>query len=187
MVTIICESCSLECELSRDRNKYREQRFCSSKCYGKWRKGKFTGSKHPHWKGGITYAGGYRYISKPDHPHATHVGYVMEHRLVMEKHLGRLLDPVKEIVHHKDGNKLNNEIENLKLTTRAVHILNHRKELFEHKRKCPECLIYFKSTGPVQKYCGESCRYKKWYKVCVYSRKNKTTHKQARIILDNQE
>jgi len=37
-----------------------------------------------------------------------------EHRLVMEQHLGRKLLP-KENVHHKDGDRLNNDISNLEL------------------------------------------------------------------------
>jgi hypothetical protein len=40
--------------------------------------------------------------------------YSFEHRLVMEQHLGRRLSP-KENVHHKDGDRLNNDISNLEL------------------------------------------------------------------------
>lgn len=41
-------------------------------------------------------------------------GYVQEHRLVLEKHLGRFLLPT-EVVHHIDGNHANNDISNLQL------------------------------------------------------------------------
>ncbi len=57
---------------------------------------------------------GYRYIKRRDHPRATQHGYVMEHRLVMEEHLGRFLEP-KEVVHHKDDQRAHNCLQNLEL------------------------------------------------------------------------
>jgi hypothetical protein len=82
------------------------------------RTGPRNGELHPQWKGGVTMAGKYRVVYAPDHPHAKKVhksgGYVHEHRLIMEGILGRYLTP-GEIVHHKDGNTLNNDPENLEL------------------------------------------------------------------------
>jgi hypothetical protein len=94
--------------------------------YGKGMKGKENpmygkrGPLSPRWNGGRKYHNsGYYIIRVPDnhpHPTATEHGakYILEHRYVMEQHLGRYLDP-QEVVHHKDGNKLNNAIENLQL------------------------------------------------------------------------
>ena len=66
------------------------------------------------WKGGVKRReDGYIAIWKPKHPFATG-GYVLEHRLVMEKEIGRYLKP-EEVVHHKNGIRNDNRIENLQL------------------------------------------------------------------------
>ena len=76
------------------------------------------GSANPSWNGGTTVErkNGYEYIltHAPDHPHANRHGYVREHRLVMERHLGRFLDP-REVVHHKNNDVQDNRVENLEL------------------------------------------------------------------------
>jgi hypothetical protein len=80
----------------------------------KYREGRF-GEKAAHWKGGRAKGGnGHIYIHTPAHPYANKQGYVMEHRLVKEKEIGRYLEP-QEIVHHIDLNKKNNGSENLHL------------------------------------------------------------------------
>ena len=47
-----------------------------------------------------------------------------EHRYVMEQYLGRKLSR-DEVVHHKDGNKENNDIENLELMSLSEHSRQH--------------------------------------------------------------
>lgn len=57
---------------------------------------------------------GYRLIRMPDHPNANVNGYIHEHRLVMSERIGRPLLP-GENVHHKNGNRADNRLENLEL------------------------------------------------------------------------
>lgn len=57
----------------------------------------------------------------------------LEHRQVMSKHLGRKLSS-SELVHHIDGDKLNNEISNLVITNRSDHINTHRHDLDKGKQ-----------------------------------------------------
>lgn len=87
-----------------------------------------AGINASNWQGGTRYTGKNRaYIMQwaPDHPNATKDGYVMEHRLIMETHLGRYLTR-EEIVHHKNGIKHDNRIENLELAPdRGTHTREH--------------------------------------------------------------
>lgn len=62
----------------------------------------------------------------------------LEHRLVMEQHLGRELRP-DEVVHHKDENKLNNDISNLEILSRREHRLKHSTYRDDHEKQCTKC------------------------------------------------
>lgn len=67
------------------------------------------------WNGGKKIdGGGYVLIHKPMHPNSGSAGYIREHRLVMSAHIGRPLKK-REVVHHINGDKKDNRIDNLEL------------------------------------------------------------------------
>jgi hypothetical protein len=87
----------------------------------------YSGPAHTSWKGGTyRHTDGYVYEYAPNHPAAaTAKGYVLQHRLVMERKLGRLLRN-HEVVHHLNEVKHDNRPENLELTSRSVHMQGHK-------------------------------------------------------------
>lgn len=70
---------------------------------------------------------GYVYVSCPAHPDATASGYLLEHRLVMERVIGRRLLP-HEDVHHRNEVRHDNRPENLELVAHADHLRSHYSE-----------------------------------------------------------
>jgi hypothetical protein len=117
----------------------------------------------------IISKGDYNYCIVRGHPNATKNDYVLHHRVVMENHLGRLLNS-NEIIHHKNGDKKDNSLENLEITFSAEHSRLHgiEKGLLLADLKCPWCKKLFqkqrretflvKPTKLNCTCCSNSCR-----------------------------
>lgn len=96
-----------------------------------WKKNQI-GQSNPNFNGGRYIDDkGYIRVLKPDHPYHNR-GYVYEHRLVIEKFLGRFLQSW-ETVHHINEIKLDNRLDNLFLTTVPEHSSIHREGKRQNK------------------------------------------------------
>ena len=83
------------------------------------------GEKGANWKGGITTTKkGYKKVLQPNHPKAGKSGYVSEHILVWEKETGVTIPP-NCCIHHLNGDKSDNRIENLCMMQHKAHTVFH--------------------------------------------------------------
>lgn len=128
-----CDICEKHFNVkSTNLKKQVKKKFCSKECYSKW-SSKNASKKFKKFvkeKGGSQFRGGIGlttdgYIWIRVFKSGRRRNEVKLHRYLMQIKLGRNLKP-SEIVHHIDGNKLNNAIENLELTTISEHNKKHR-------------------------------------------------------------
>lgn len=120
-----CGNCGKEIWMAPSRLQRAQDRdrkvYCSWDCKRQW----YSGKNHHMYKGKYKNLPGYVVIRGDEVPEEYHSmltesDHVLEHRLVMAQHLGRSLTD-GEVVHHKNGVKDDNRIENLELHSRLAH------------------------------------------------------------------
>lgn len=131
----VCEYCSKEFV-----NTEKHSRFCGHSCSAKssMQFRDMSGSNNPNWKeernGVYSHEKGYRLLFKPGHPLADKRGMVFEHRYIA---YDIITFPKEWVVHHIDGNKINNDPQNLLPMPRDKHTKLH----CENKAGTKSCLV----------------------------------------------
>lgn len=151
-----CDWCGKLFHRSKKWMEQNKNNFCSYKCSYEFKKINFRGANNhqyglrgklnPTWKSDEKISNyGYKMIRVLEHPFCNCDGFVFEHRLIAEKYLlndensieidGEKYLKKEYIVHHKDKNRLNNNIENLEVMKKSEHSSRHSAEkLNEIKR-----------------------------------------------------
>lgn len=159
-VEIECAYCSKPRSIRSDSVKVNN--FCGPRCSQKFRLR--TPEDHPSWKGGRRKtSAGYMEVRIKDHHRVRGNGYVFEHIVALEKKIGRKLRH-NEQCHHIDGDKTNNNPDNLQLVDIAEHAEITGRE--RRSRNIVQCLV-----------CDE-----KVYRKPLEQKKNKNTFCSRRCL-----
>ncbi len=129
-----CITKCLECEKEREFTYSKIRKggglYCSVHCRAVVQGRDKRMEKHPKWQGGIRHdKRGYILIKQE----TGNRGYKRQHRLIMEKYLGRKLEDW-EWIHHKNGIKDDNRIENFAIVVAETH---------KGEVRCPYCINSF--------------------------------------------
>ena len=128
--------------LKQERARQREKRDRERK-----KRQKIQGAKGAYRRNRLISGDGRWMIPVPDgYKGKSYIGgrYVYEHRYLMEQKIGRLLRP-GEVIHHKNGDKLDNRMENLEIKGHREHVRDHGFEQGSQVAviRCPACQTVF--------------------------------------------
>jgi hypothetical protein len=112
----VCEQCGASFAHRRGKD---TNRFCSRSCAVQWTRG----ANHPRFLGRVQHPAGYIRVWAPGHPVANADGYALEHRMVVYD--AGISIPHGHHVHHLNGNKTDNRLENLAVLPESDHHKQH--------------------------------------------------------------
>ena len=115
--TTKCHECGKEREFTKSVINKGGGLYCSVECRRKHQGERMRGENHPNWKGGRRECSKHKYVMIKN----VETGeYEREHRMVVEESLGRKLETY-ELVHHMNGIKTDNRLENLMIVNSHTH------------------------------------------------------------------
>jgi predicted DNA-binding protein YlxM (UPF0122 family) len=132
-------------------------------------------NKYPlAWNSGKTYLDDNRILAKEKHPCKKNIIYYNSDFKRLRKELlpckCNRCENIAIIIHHKDGNKMNNNLNNLEPLCSSCHSIHHNKTrgitVYKHICENPLCkkeFIILNNRKCNQKYCSKSCDCKHKY------------------------
>jgi len=108
-IRVVCSFCGNNLKRRKCNTDGYKNYYCNKKCEAKHR----TFGENTELKGSYTDMGGYKY-------HKINGKYRAEHRIVVEREIGRTLESY-EFIHHLNGIRKDNRIENLTIVTNKTH------------------------------------------------------------------
>ena len=145
-ITKTCPQCGKEFSVPQS---YAANVHCSHRCEKASRIKRPTGRSHNGQSALINFQG-YITVYEPNHPNANRSGRVLEHRLVMEEQIGRILES-DEHVHHINHDKADNDPDNLEIVDPSAHGRETNEYTKERRLSIEEELAeYRRRFGPLE-------------------------------------
>lgn len=113
-----CDTCGKEFKRKAHWVERTEHQFCNQDCASIHKSKEISGKGNGRWNGGVCFRKCDGYIAIYDPNKNAVRPYTMQHRKIMEEFLGRRLKD-EEVVHHINGDRTDNRLENLMLFKNA--------------------------------------------------------------------